>query len=80
MKARMATEPRHRSGMVIAARSLQDVFDADLAKMNGSIQRAGALRTDPDGFQWVDATKLSPGFMSAYAGLQRLGYANGLIP
>lgn len=56
-----------------------DVFGRDLERMNAKLHQLGAVHTDPDGFTWVDETKIPADLASAYRGLTRHGYANGLI-
>ncbi|MGP4027228.1 hypothetical protein [Actinomadura sp. 3N407] len=56
-----------------------DFFGRDLDRMNAMLHQLGAVRTDPDGFTWIDETKIPTDLASAYRGLARYGYANGLI-
>lgn len=56
------------------------VFDADLARLNAGLLAADAVRTAPDGFQWVDETRAPARLVSAYRLLVQYGYANGLLP
>jgi hypothetical protein len=59
--------------------SLQRVFDRDLAKLNGTIARAGAIVYDDGKAVGVDEEKIPADIASAYSKLQQFGYANGLI-
>ncbi len=49
----------------------------ELDRANNTIAVAGALRTEADGFRWVDESKLPAAFMEYYAGLCATGYALG---
>ena len=57
----------------------QAVFDADLARFDAAFKAADAIVTEPDGFTWIDETRVPAGMVDAYAGLRSYGYANGLI-
>ncbi len=57
----------------------QQVFDADLDRMNARFEALGAIVTFDDGFQGIDPTKAPAALVSAYSGLLQYGYANGLI-
>lgn len=57
----------------------EQVFAADLTSMNAALIAADAVVTEADGFQWIDATRVPAQLVSAYQGLTRYGYANGLI-
>lgn len=61
----------------------QEVFTADLNRMNAKFQALGAVisGTDPDGTVWqaIDPSKAPAVLTSAYSGLISYGYANGLI-
>jgi hypothetical protein len=58
----------------------QEVFNADVARFDEAFRKADAIRTDDDGFQWIDATKVSPGLLNAYERFRQYGYATGLMP
>lgn len=57
----------------------QTIFNADLARFDAMFTKADAIRTDADGFQWIDQTKVPASAVSAYSRLMQFGYANGLI-
>lgn len=59
--------------------SQQAAFDADLTKINATIEGLGALVTYADGFVGIDPTKVPDALLRAYRGLLCFGYANGLI-
>lgn len=54
--------------------------ERDLERFNKAFERAGAVRTALDGFQWVDDTKVPPELMRAYRLTLQYGLANGLLP
>jgi hypothetical protein len=58
----------------------QAVFDADLARIGGAIERSGAVVTLSDGWQGIDPERCPPALLSAYQRLLQYGYANGLMP
>lgn len=55
------------------------VFAADLARFDAMFTKADAIRTEADGFQWIDQSKVPAQVVSAYRLLMQYGYANGLI-
>lgn len=55
-------------------------FQADLARLNAELERLGAVVEEPDGFAWIDETRVSPCLMRIYRDLAALGYAAGYIP
>lgn len=54
-------------------------FNADLARFDAMFAKADAIRTEADGFQWIDQTRVPAQIVSAYQGLMQFGYANGLV-
>ena len=54
-------------------------FDADLARFDAMFTKADAIRTESDGFQWIDQSKVPASAVSAYRMLMQFGYANGLV-
>ena len=42
--------------------------------------KADAIRTEPDGFRWIDRAKVPAAMLSAFQRLVEYGYANGLMP
>lgn len=61
------------------SRKAPTAFQADLARFDKAFRAAGAIRTDPDGFAWVDAAKVPVAMLRAFRGLMEYGYANGLL-
>jgi hypothetical protein len=61
------------------ATASRKVFANDFAKVTAAIEAAGAVRTEADGGQWIDESRVSADILSAYRGLVEYGYANGLI-
>ena len=55
-------------------------FEADMARFDEAFRAAGAISTDPDGFAWIDASKVPDGMLRAFRRLVEYGYANGLMP
>ena len=51
-----------------------------MARFDEAFRAAGAIRTDPDGFAWIDASKVPDGMLRAFRRLVEYGYANGLMP
>lgn len=58
----------------------QAVVDADLARFATAFEAADAIRTEPDGFQWVDETRVPAHLLAAYRRLITYAAANGLLP
>lgn len=56
-----------------------EVYAADLARFDAMFRKADAIRTEGDGFQWIDESKVPVSAVSAYRGLMQYGYANGLV-
>lgn len=54
-------------------------FNADMARFDKMFTQADAIRTEADGFQWIDETRVSAVAVSAYRRLMQFGYANGLV-
>jgi hypothetical protein len=52
---------------------------AELARANAVLVNAKAVRTEPDGFSWIDEIKLPADFVSYYTGLVATCYAYGAI-
>lgn len=57
----------------------QEVFDADLRKMNRALKELDALVVDEDGWIGIHPQRVPPALLSAYSALTSYGYANGLI-
>lgn len=58
-------------------------FKADIERMSAKLLTLDAVRYGHDlsgDYAWIDEEKAPPELVSAYAGLCRFGYANGLIP
>jgi hypothetical protein len=53
-------------------------FTADLARFDKAFREADAIRTEADGFSWIDEGKVPAALVSAYRRLMQYGYANGL--
>lgn len=51
----------------------------ELEAANRLIRECDALRTESDGFSWIDAEKVPTEFLEYYRGLVSAGYANGFI-
>lgn len=56
------------------------VVNADLARYGRAFEAADAIRTEPDGFQWVDESRVPASLMSGYRRLITYAAANGLLP
>ena len=56
------------------------VFANDLARFNAVFNGVDAVVTEPDGFTWIDPTRVPAELLDSYAALQSYGYANGLMP
>lgn len=54
-------------------------FNADLARYNAAFEKAGAVVEHPDGFTYVDESKLPASMVKSYRNLMRLGFAQGLV-
>jgi hypothetical protein len=57
----------------------QQVFFADLDRLNAQFKQAGAVKVTTDGFIYVDESVVSADLVRAYRGLIRYGYASGLV-
>jgi hypothetical protein len=57
----------------------QEVFDADLARMNAALEKLEAIITCNDGWRGIDPLKVPAHLLSAYQNLLSYGYANGLL-
>ena len=51
----------------------QDAFDADLAKINAYLEANDAVRTESDGFQWIDTSQVDPETVRTYNRLLQHG-------
>jgi len=54
-------------------------FEADMARFDKLFIAADAIVIEPDGFRWIDPTKVPAGIIDTYRNLVSYGYANGLI-
>lgn len=54
-------------------------FSADMARFDAMFAKADAIRTEADGFQWIDQSKVPTSVVGAYSRLMQFGYANGLV-
>lgn len=54
-------------------------FTADLARYDAMFRNADAIRTDADGFAWIDQSKVPVSAIRSYQLLMQFGYANGLV-
>jgi hypothetical protein len=54
-------------------------FAADLARYDNLFRSADAIRTEADGFAWIDTTKVPAAAVRSYNLLMQHGYANGWI-
>ena len=54
-------------------------YAADAARFAAAFESAGAIRTEADGFQWIDQTKVPAALVRSYNLLVQYGAANGLI-
>ena len=55
------------------------VWQADWDKVTEQIEKANAVVTEADGFQWVNEQKLNPEVVRVYRDLASIGYANGFM-
>ena len=58
----------------------QAVFEADAARFDKALRRAGAIFTSPDGSEWINPRIVAPALLEAYRQFISYGYANGLMP
>lgn len=58
----------------------QAVFDADAARFDKAFREADAIRTDEDGWAWIDPERVPADLIRAYQRFTEYGYANGLMP
>lgn len=57
----------------------KDAFTADLARFDVAFRKADAIRTETDGYTWIDQSKIPVTLALGYQRLMQYGYANGLI-
>ena len=50
-----------------------------MARFDEAFRKADAIRTDPDGFRWIDQARVPAAMLSAFRRLTEYGYANGLL-
>lgn len=55
-------------------------FEADLARFDQAFRKVDAIRTEPDGFAWIDTTKVPADMLRSYQRLIEHGYATGQMP
>lgn len=60
-------------------RDMTKTFAADVARFDKMFTDADAIRTESDGFQWIDPTKVPAAAVAAYNRLMSFGFANGLV-
>jgi hypothetical protein len=63
----------------IGARSMDECFRIDLARINATIAELNAVKRTADGFAHVDVDQVPPELMTAYSNLVSLGYADGFF-
>ena len=54
-------------------------YAADAARFAAAFESAGAIRTESDGFQWIDQSKVPASLVRSYGRFIQYGAANGLI-
>jgi hypothetical protein len=54
-------------------------FTADLARFDAMFRKADAIRTEADGYTWIDQSRVPAAVVNAYSRLMQFGYANGLV-
>lgn len=72
------------SGPLGVLPSTEAVWRRDLAKIDQALHDAGAVKTLPDGFQYIDESVLpvnpvGSSLATVYTGLLQFGYANGYL-
>lgn len=50
-----------------------------MARFDEAFRAADAIRTEPDGFAWIDAARVPAEMLRAFRRLAEYGYANGLL-
>ena len=55
-------------------------FEADLARFDQAFRAAGAIRTAPGGFAWIDPARVPAALLRSYRRLIEYGYATGQMP
>jgi hypothetical protein len=54
-------------------------FEADMARFDQAFRKADAIRTDADGFAWIDASRVPAAMLRSYRRLVEYGYVTGLL-
>lgn len=60
-------------------RTLQQVFDADLTRINDELIRLDAVVVLDDGEKFIDPTMVPEALLDTYTNLVSFGMANGLV-
>jgi hypothetical protein len=71
--------PMTTTALPIGARSIDECFRIDLARINATIAELNAVKRTADGFAHVDVDQVPPELMTAYSNLVSLGYADGFF-
>lgn len=58
---------------------MNKTFAADMARFAKLFTDADAIRTNADGFQWIDQTRIPAAAVRSYNRLVQYGAANGLV-
>jgi hypothetical protein len=56
----------------------QDAIRADLERFNAALRKRDAVRTDDDGFQWVDPDRVPADMLDAYRRVSSYAAALGV--
>jgi hypothetical protein len=67
------------TALPIGARSMDECFRIDLARINATLVELNAVKRTADGFAHVDVDQVPPELMTAYSNLVSLGYADGFF-
>ena len=71
--------PMTATALPIGARSMDECFRIDLARINATLVELNAVKRTADGFAHVDVDQVPPELMTAYSHLVSLGYADGFF-
>jgi|GEM_PF-4424133 hypothetical protein len=74
-----SSPPMTASAFPIEARSMDEGFRNDLARINATLVELNAVKRTADGFAHVDVDKVPPELMTEYSHLVSLGYADGFF-
>ena len=74
-----SSPPMTATALPIEARTMDEGFRNDLARINATLVELNAVKRTADGFAHVNVDKVPPELMTEYSHLVSLGYADGFF-